>query len=219
MGGYIDNFTEFLFNENKRLSIKAAVVVISIIAIFLIDNILGFSYYYNTEKKIEQIQKLNTIIKDSSSDNTTKLFSIKLRSDLINRENIIYKSRLFLRNITWANSEIQQNNILPTIANTKNPLTQNTFWFNLTSGGLYYLFAIIMIPIMVFTDKDTSLIQRFSTGILVSALFWGLGWLLYWACNFIPQISSTTWGWNYTINIFVQVMSLIILVVIGQKKK
>lgn len=50
--GAFEGFFNFLFDDKKQLSQKAAVVVLVIIAIVAVDNLLGFTYYYNTEKKI-----------------------------------------------------------------------------------------------------------------------------------------------------------------------
>jgi hypothetical protein len=206
---YLDHITEFLFNENRRLSSKAAVVVFVILAIFLIDNVLGFSYYFSTDK----------IIKDTTSDSTTKIFALQLRTEVIDRENLVTQSFAFFRNIKWKSSKKTQ------INNPKEPdiiiqsTSKNNFWSQLTAGGLYYLFAILMIPIMVFTDKNTSLLQRFATGLITGLFLFGTGWFFYWLCNFIPQISKTTWVWNYILNFIIQIGLLSLIIVASLKKK
>jgi len=216
---YIDHFTAFLFDENRRLSSKAAVVVFVFLAILLIDNILGFSYYFNTDKKIEQVQKLNYIIKDATSDSNTKAFALQLRSEIIDRENVILQTFSFFRNIKWKSSRNAQISIPKETDKTNESVIRNNFWFNISAGGLYYLLAIIMIPLMVFTDKTTSFLQRLATGILTSALFFAFGWFFYWVCNFIPQLSKSTWAWNYILNILIQVIFVGLLLIAGQKKQ
>lgn len=216
---YIDHITYFLFDENRRLSSKAAVVVFIVLAIFLIDNILGFSYYFSSEKKIEQVQRLTTIIKDATSDSTTKAFAIELRSEIIDRENVVTQSLSFFRNIKWKSSKKHLANIPKNPVKTNESIIKNNFWFHFTAGGLYYLLAVLMIPIMIFTDKTTSFSQRLATGILTAVLFYGFGLLFYWICNLIPQISKSTWIWNYILNLIIQIIVIGLLVAAGQKKK
>ncbi|MFZ1528906.1 MAG: hypothetical protein WAT19_09150 [Ferruginibacter sp.] len=216
---YIDHITEFLFDENRRLSSKAAVVVFAIIAIFVVDNVLGFSYYFSNNKKIEQVQKLNSIIQDTTSDSTTKTFAKELRTEIIDRKNVFYQAASFFRNIRWTNSKKQTTPVQTQPSDNKNLISKSNFWFHLTAGGLWYLLAVLMIPVIVFTDKKTSLPQRIATGIFATALFFGFGWLFYWLCSLIPQITSTTWIWNYIINFILQLLFVGLLVAAGEKKK
>jgi len=219
MSGYIDHITEFLFDENRRLSSKAAVVFFVVMAIILIDNVLGFSYYYSTDKKIEQVQKLNSIIKDTTSDSTTKTFALHLRSEILERENAITQSFSFLRNIKWTSSKKEHTIAAKEIVKPKELIIKNDFWSHLTAGGFCYLLAILILPVVVFTDKKTSLPQRIATGILGAVLFFSFGWFFYWLSNFIPQISKTTWLWNYLINLAIQFLLIGLLAATGQKKK
>ena len=219
MNSYIDHITGFLFDEHRRLSSKAAVVLFAVIAVFLIDNFLGFSYFYSTEKKVEQVQKLNLIITDTTSDSTTRAFALQLRSEMLDRENLLNQSLSFLRNVKWTNSKTDQTNVTKETAKTKESIIKNSFWFHISAGGFYYFIAVLMLPVMVITDKKTSLPQRIATGILSVALFCGFGWLFYWLCNFIPQVSTTTWFWNYLINLAIQILLIGLLVATIQKKK
>ncbi|MFN8415570.1 MAG: hypothetical protein U0U66_04480 [Cytophagaceae bacterium] len=212
MSNFLSHITEFLFDENRRLSSKAAVVVLIILAIFIVDNILGFSYYYSTDKKIEQVQKLNSIINNASTDSITKSFSIKIRSEVIERGNVFTQSLVFLKNFKWYESGADE------VINIKPKITKSDFWFNITSGGLYYFIAIIILPIYVFTDKNTSIMQRVGTGILMVAIFYGMGMFFGWLCSFIPQISNTTWGWNYLLNSSIQFLIIVVLGIVGQNK-
>lgn len=215
---YIDHIVEFLFDEHRRLSSKAAVVVFVILAILFVDNLLGFSHSFTTDKKIEQVQKLNTILKDSTTDSTTKAFALGLRTDIIRRQSIVNKTLSLLQGRSNSSIKHQTNNP-PTNANPNDVAIKNNFWFHLTAGGLWYLLAALMLPGMILTDKTTSLIQRIATGLLAAALFFGFGWFFYWLCSFIPQIAKTTWVWNYIINFILQALLVIILVAVLQKKK
>ena len=218
MNQTIDKITEFLFDENRRLSSKAAVVVFTIIALLIIDNVLGFSYYYNTDKKVEQIQKLNIIIKDPTLDNTTKTFALHLRSEIIDRQNVLNQIFYFSINFKWFRFKQNPINSSKEIDNTSESIVKNNFWFHITAGGFYYLIAISMLPGIVFFDKKTSLTQRIATGIFATILFFGLGLFFYWLFNFIPQVSSSTWIWNYLLNLILQFLLIALLIQTAKKK-
>jgi hypothetical protein len=201
---YLDQITEFLFNENRRLSSKAAVVLFIIIGIFFIDNMLGFTFYYNSDKKIEEINKLNYIIKDSTVDQYTKSYAIALRSTIIDRKNVLIKTLSFFQDILPKSSvKVQSDKIVNTEYRIVT-ISRNNFWFHLTSGGVFYIFALLMIPGILFTDKKTSFSQKIATIILASILLWGIGLFFYWIFNFIPLISKSTLLWNYLLNVVLQ---------------
>lgn len=215
---YLDHITAFLFDENRRLSSKAAVVFFIVLSILFIDNVLGFSYSFTIDKKIEQVEKLNRVIKDPSTDSITKQFALSIRKDIIGRQNILNQTLSFFRGKS-NNSIKHQANIPTDSANAKEVAIKNNFLFHSTAGGLWYLLAIVMLPVMIFTDKKTSLPQRVSTGIFAGLILFGFGWFFYWLCTFVPQLSSTTWVWNYIVNFLIQALLIFLLVVAGQKKK
>lgn len=218
---YIDHITEFLFDEHRRISSKAAVVLFIILSIIFVDNYLGFSFHYNIDKRIEQVEKVNKILSDSLVDSTTKAFALNVRSEIMERKNAVDYLFSFFRG--KSNTVIKHQANKPP-DNPKNndpiiPSIKNNFWFNISAGGLYYLLAILMLPVLIFTDKTTSLPQRVGTGLVAALLFFGLGWFFYWVCTFIPQISDTTWAWNYIVNAIIQIVLVGLLISVSQKKK
>lgn len=218
---WIDHITEFFFDEDRRLSSKAALVMFIILGVLFVDNYLGFSYNYNTDRKIEQVEKINALIKDTSVDSTTKSFALNIRSEVINRKNSVdYLLSLFRGK---SNISIKhQDNIPIDTAKNNDPIIspiKNNFWFNISAGGLYYLLAIIMIPMMLLTDKHTSFSQRLATGIASTISFVLFGLFFIWILGLIPQVTRTTWIWNYIINFTIQSTTIWLLVLLGQKKK
>lgn len=215
---YIDHFINFLFDEDRRLSSKAAVVVFIVVAIVFVDNILGFSYSFSLDKKIEQVQKLNLILKDSTTDSTTKSFAINLRSQIIERKDIVSQTLSFFRG--KSNSVIKHHaNNPPATPRAIEVSIKNNFWFNISASGIYFLLAIIMIPLMLFADKTTSLSQRLATGIATTVSFILFALFFIWVLGLIPQITNSTWIWNYLINFIIQVIIMGLLVHLSQQKK
>lgn len=203
----IEYCLDFLFNANKTLSSKALVLIFSVLAIFLIDNILGFSYYYDSDRKIDEVKKLNSIIADPQIDSTTRQFALNLRTEIITRENCINNSLNFFKGIKWSSPDPVP--VIPQSIPIIEKVERNNFLFHLTAGGIYYLFGGIMVFVMIFIDKYSPLLQRIGSGIIVGIVLWMYGMFSSWLFDFIPQVSKSTWAWNYLINLGIQITLLV----------
>lgn len=213
--GAFDKFTELLFDEDTGISTKLTIIVLAIIAVIAVDNILGFSFYYNADKKIELVNKLNTTIKDSTTDSLTKSYAINLRQKITTRQDFITQSLSFFRGKSNAVKNDQTS--IPTARPKPIEVAiKSNFWFHLSSSGLYYLFALFMIPFSLVNDKKQSLGQRIGIAIVAPILIIALGLFFYWIYSFIPQISKSTWLWNYLLNV---VLQLTLVIYIGIKNK
>jgi hypothetical protein len=213
---YINDITQFIFDGNRKLSTKATVVVFVIIGILAIDNILGFSYSYNTNNKIEQVQKLNSIINNPHTDIVTEGFAKRLRDDVINREDFITQSFSFVRNYEWISEENTQSN----------DVVRSDFWFHVSAGGWYYLVSILVVPlglIIMFSNLNklsfVFFFQRLGGALLICIIFWGSGFLFSGLCALIPQISHSTWLWNYLLNGAIQMLPILIVARMLESKK
>ena len=213
----IDHFVNFLFDEKRKLSSKATVVLFVILAVIVIDNILGFSFSFSTDKKIEQVQKLNIMLQDSATDSTTKIFVLKTRSEIMERKNIVVKAL----SILYSNKQIDTLRTTsinhPQISKDQNQAKKSNFWFNTSASGLYFICSILMIPVFIFSDKKTPLSQRLATGIAITISCALIGLFFIWILSFIPQIATSTWVWNYILNSLFQIGSLLIFYYLGDK--
>ena len=217
---YIDDLSKFLFDKERQLSSKAAVVFFVILAIFFIDNILGFSSSFSTDKKIEQVQKLNSIIKDTTIDSTTKIFALNLRSQIIERKNVIIQIMSFFHNKPNNSININTHNNIPSSGTKPDNISiKNNFWFNISAGGLYFLLTIVTLPIMLFIDTATSFSQRLATSIITSFSILLMGLFVIWVCALIPQVSNSNWLWNYLINFAIQITIIFLLVNAARRRK
>lgn len=211
-----DKITELLFDEDTGIWTKLTVVILAIIAVIAVDNLLGFSFYYNADKKIELVNKLNATIKDSTTDSLTKYYAINLRQKITTRQDFITQSLSFFRGKPSA-VKIDQTSIPTAIPKPIEVSIKNNFWFHLTSSGIYYLFAIILIPFTLVTVKNQSIAKRISIATVAPIFISGFGLFFYWLYSFIPQISSTTWLWNYLLNFILQIGFLVFLVIANKK--
>lgn len=86
---------------------------------------------------------------------------------------------------------------------------RSNFWFHLTSSGLFYLLAVLIIFTLVFT-KDSFAIQDLAGITLRVIAVIAIGVLLYWIFGFIPPLSKSTWFWNYLLNFALQISAIAI---------
>jgi len=214
---YFEAFLSFISDERIRFSSKTLIVILSLATILIVDNILGFSYYYSTGKKIENVLTLNRIINDTTTDSDTKIIAKNLRNELLIRKNIVTQTVLFFRNIKLTNSKIDQ--IKPTKAadKTKDSIMRNNFWFHLSSSGLFYLLGITLLPFMFFMNPYESVLQRIATSIFTTLVFMSFGLVFYWICNFFPQLYFKTWIWNYLLNFVLQLIPVSSIMIYGNK--
>jgi hypothetical protein len=213
-----NSFIEFITDGKRRLSVKAAFIVVAIISVFILDNLIGFSFHYQEQKKIAEIEALNIIIKDHSNDSISITYASTLRDELIERKNLLEKIFLFFKNITSSDDQ-KQNSSGPTeISKNKSVSIKSIFWTYASSGGIYFILTIVSIPLLFITDKKNKLIVIIGTTITTVASMFIFGMFLTWLFSLIPQISSKTWLWNYLLNFTFQLIILSILLYFAIKK-
>ena len=200
---FFDKLTDFVFDERKKISSKAAIIILSILGLLLIDNLIGFSYSYLLNNKIEEVQKLNSIISDKSSDNLTIKHAIRLRNETLLRKNVLEEINDYLLELSF-NKNLSESKKTNFSKEESYDLSPNNFWFHVTSSGIYYFFGILMLPLMLFLDNSSSILQRITMSILLSAMFIGMGLFFFWICSLIPMILNNSWFLNYLINFVIQ---------------
>jgi len=192
----------YITDGTKKLSIRSATTIASIIILLFLDNVIGFSYYYNIDKKLSIVTQINTVLKDTSLQKGNKTYLVQLRNEIINHKSVKDKMWDFLKN-----SNFQTNHTL-------------------TSSGIYYLlniisatsFPIFITIIVVFVTvpmllkkKGTFFDDTNSTIILkilgITALLYFVGILEVRVLLSIPLIFGNL-IYNYCLNIAVNFLLL-----------
>ena len=94
---FIDNILNFITDTNKRLSTRATIFILSVIATLIIDNIVGFSYHYNNKQKLEQLKLTYELLERKNlTDKTMKELKF-LESETLDRKNILDHTLSFLK--------------------------------------------------------------------------------------------------------------------------
>lgn len=117
MGEFFKSLFEYLSNAGNKRLYRFILLFIIFVTVFCIDNILGFSYYYEVDRKTENISKLNLIVKDSQSDTAVVRIAKKQIEDISNRKSLRDYGLSLFRN----SPKIDANNITTNNANNKEP--------------------------------------------------------------------------------------------------
>lgn len=199
----LNSFFQFITDKTQGLSHKAILIISVIILIFLIDNTLSITYYSNNTKKIDQIAKLNEVIKDTSLTNRQRTILFQLREDIINRKT--WKDKLwdFVSSIDFKDKGNSSE-----ISNSTND--RSNFWHFISSAWIF-IFLMIIFPFVGLLDKKTTLGTTLSILLIIEPLFYGMGWLFAKLFSYIPIISNNP-VYNYLLN---SILSFILIFIIG----
>src|SRR5688572_25998006 len=85
----INSYFTFITDKKRKLHSKAVLIISTLAIIVLVDNILGFSYFYHNQRKIEQIKSLCEILKDTTVSEPVKEKLTLMQYNTLNRENFI----------------------------------------------------------------------------------------------------------------------------------
>ena len=120
---------EFITSNKTRLSAKATIFLLLIISLWLINNVFGFSYYYNVNKKISILKEISILHQDTLFQKSTIKSLDTLEAEVLERKNIINHFSDLSKKDSLINSTIKKN----TTPNNANPI-RNKFWFLISSS-------------------------------------------------------------------------------------
>lgn len=215
MTNIFDPLLSFFTDRSKRLSTRVSIFIFSIILLFIIDNVVGFSHYYKTDQQLRQIQTISTVLRDTSLPKETRKQLIELQKQTLERKNAIDYSLSFLKNISWTSSKQSQKTI-----KQSGKIIRNEFWFVISSCGIFIFLSIVMIPVSLIIDRKEPIFKVIATSFILSVSTFILGWFCYNFFSFIlPDHILGSWTWNYIFNGILQIMLIVGLYQVGNKNK
>lgn len=194
---FIDNILSFVTDRNKKLSTRATIVILSVVALLALDNILGFTYNYKVNQKLEQLESVSELLEEEILTSGTRKELRKIELETVEREDVLDLFSRFVSSIE-----------LPSNDNSSGRPSgeRNNFWFLITSSGLYILVSLLFVPVLLFTDKETHF-GTLITGMIMFLLIMAFtSWFNYWLMGvLIPDQLFGSWGWNYFANLLIQI--------------
>ena len=192
---FIDNILNFITDTKKRLSTRATIFILSVLTIFIIDNVIGFSHHYNNQKKLDQLKTISELLDRPNLTKNTKKELKLLESETFDRQNILNYSLSFLKNIASTD-----------ITNAETSTIRSNVWFLISSSGLYILVTILVVPVMLLTDRKTPFLKLLASMIMFGLVMFFTSWFNYWLFDkIIPDELFGSWTWNYISNFILQI--------------
>lgn len=210
----LNSIFNFFTDKSQNLSRKALLIIGGIALLIIIDNTLSFSYYYNTEKRIEQIQGINKIINDTTITKAERLKLKNLRSELIIRNTWKDKTYKLLSEIDFQ-SESETEEIIATPS--EEPEVNRSYLWHFISSGWVFIFVMIFIPFVGLADKKTSIGNTLGILLFIEPLFLGLAWVFAKGFSFIPVIYGNP-IYNYILNFVLSFGVLFLMTKLGSNK-
>lgn len=203
---FYENIFDFITDRSKRLSTRATVIILTIFCIVLVDNITGFSHYYNKQRQLDQLNSISVLLNDTLLSNETKKELVELEKQTFKRKNIIDYSLTFINNISWTSQT-------STKAKNEIIIERNEIWFLVSSSGLYIIVTIFVVPVILLTDKKTPFFKLIASMIMFVIVMFFTCWFNYWLFDIIiPKKVFGSWTWNYILNFVLQIGLIIGLI-------
>jgi hypothetical protein len=215
---FVDSMADWFTDPSRALPKKMVVAVVILLGIMMVNDLLGFAYYYRMNKKVENFERLTKIIGDSGTDSTSRAKAFVLREEVVCKQpdylvfmNIFGK---FCRSI----SAVRKTTVPITETTTKiaaNVSIRNEVLFFVSSSGIYVIIGIIAMMIMLF-HKRQPIVQKLAGAVTFFLLFLIVSIAMYYLTNLIPILFSN-WSFNYIANILIQIGSIALWIILGKK--
>mgnify|MGYP000028783320 CR=1 FL=1 len=213
----LKGIVNYFVDRTKPLTPKITWSVCILLVLILSDNIIGFSFYYMNNQKLEHIKKIEEIKQLCKLDTLLYRHINKLEQDVLNRKNIFQQfGELFdkaeLSKKTELNTEQtlelnkgneSKSSILKIFPEQPN---RSQIWHTITSSFILIVILILLIITLLITpfikteDKTALLIGCLFGSLLIA----GIIWLTQWAFGLIPVIFHRAYI-NYSIQIVFQI--------------
>lgn len=206
---------QFFTDNSKKISHKTILVLFSIFTILILDNFLSFTYYYNNEKKITQIESINKVIKDTTITTKERKMLFSLRDKIIShktwKDNIWdFCTAIDFKNDIKLSPNINENKKNNDFKNFNK--VERNYYIHYISSSWFFLLVILIVTFVGFSDKNTSFLTALMIILFfVIPLFLFLGWIFAKIFSFIPIILDNP-VYNYILNF---ILSLLLIILFG----
>ncbi len=197
-------FYQFVTDKKVKISHRAVGIIILILFVILIDNVMGFSFSYRMNTKLEQLRKIDAIIQSPTADSITKSYAVNLREDVIHRKSV---RDYFFSLKSFLNSSKPDTNKPASIPNKIEFPLRNNFLFFVSKTGVFILgiFAIFWFNLFGEGRKGLYLSDRLGSSFYYSFHLLAGAFTFYNLLDFIPRLRlGSSWNINYMLNVAIQ---------------
>ena len=212
---FLNSIFHFFTDKTRGLSSKAITTIIVVALIILIDNTLSFSYYYNTENKIEQVLSVNKLLTDTTLTKTENKKLLNIRKDIIDRKTWKDKTWDFVSNMDFRSENSLTEN--PTEKEIEIPISERSYLWHFISSSWLIVILMIAFPFVGILDKKTPFGQAIGILIILEPFLYGMAWISAKLFSFIPIILNNP-TLNYILNAILCLGVFALFGIFGKKK-
>lgn len=223
MGELINGLIHFFTDKGKGLSSKVITFIIVLFGIIVLDNVLNFSTNFNNQYKIEQIEKINLILIDTTLSKGEKNNLLHLRKEIAFHKTWKDKGYDAILSIDLSNKEYVKNpQKIPsdkpkeTLKITEKKVESIYFWHFVSSSWLIIL-VMIAILFAAFADKKTPFAQSLGILIVAEPFFLFFCWVFAKAFSYLQFFNNP--NYNYITNILMCGFIIGLLIFFTDRKK
>lgn len=198
----ITEIISFFKNESVNKISKMFIATVIFFSILFIDNISGFSYYYNIDNKLTQLEKVSKLLENDKLDPKARHKIIAIQNDILDHKTI--KDKVFE---TWSKISFTDSNseILNKLDSSVQIRNSTVEFFSLN-----YFFVLLFVFLPMFWLLKP-LVQNFWKNILIIIaveIFLGiLMFSLFLISSLIPTIYNEP-IYNYILNFLIITIGL-----------
>lgn len=223
----LSSLSEFITNPAIKVSRKVGTLISVFFLILIIDNVMGFTFYYNNHKKLEELTLIDNL-KNSKVLSNVSLYQIeKMESEINTRKNI--PGYLYDLAISIKDTEFNVKKYLPkdeapsekvNYHPTENPPRNNLILYLCSSWIFIMSSFIILVETIkkILKSKDVGLMFKdFVSAVFVIGMIILISLIPYYLLGKIPIIGKN-WSWNYVLIFFAPIIVGLIFNAFTNKK-
>lgn len=209
---------EFLVNKQIKFTHKSITIILIIIGVLMVDNIIGFSHYYNSEAKLTQFELISNLKKDTNLSIESKQSINEIEESISQRKSIKDKIYLFVSSIKLTkDTNTNKANVY------EDTVPRNNLLLFVLSSWLLIIMTFLVLPIALIAApksqdyKTRDFFYSIITGLILFGIF---AFSTYFLVGLIPMIGDS-WIINYIIAFIFQptIIGIICIIYYKLRKK
>jgi cation transport ATPase len=177
--------------------------------LLIVDNGLDWSFHYRISNKIDELEKVESIIQNPKTDSATMQYAFQLRNSIENHKSV-FDYFFSLRSSTTLKKT--QTNKPPAIARAIEEESIKGGFIFILSTIIVFIVAISIFAVNAFVEKNESVtfINRLALTIISTGSFGVIAFFFSVELSKIPIINGQA-GWNYLINVLAQIAFFVLI--------
>lgn len=169
---------EHLTDQTKKVSTKVVLAISTIFILLICDNIFNFSTNFNNQYKIEQIDRLNNIVIDTTLSKSEMNRLLQIRNSIIEHRTLKEKVYNFLSTIKIDNYNLNKIYFGSTNISV-------AYILHFVSSSWVFLFLIVGFPFVAFKDENILKWKTLLILIFVQIALFFLSWCFAKAFSYL----------------------------------